>query len=443
LEEIISSSRAYAEARHIELTCKSDFQYLNVWFDKEKMDSIFRNVISNALKYTPDNGKVNISLSETPGTWSVEVKDTGIGIPSSEQNKLFKMHFRGGNAINSKVSGSGIGLLLVWKLVNLHKGKISLHSIENRGCTVKITFYKGNEHLKNAKVVSAKEGATVLTLTDNQANNMPIYDTTQKEQQFASAGQRILIVEDNDELRNYLKQTLSTEYKVQTCTNGKEALGIVKEYNPDLIISDIMMPEMQGDELCTILKNDIDTSHIPIILLTALSNEKHILEGLKTGADDYIVKPFNIGILKATITNLLTNRAILRKKYANPDIVSENDNETDPINYSSNIDWKFISNVKKNIENKMDDPTFNVDVLCAMLNMSRTSFYNKIKALTDHAPADYVRVIRLNKAAQLLKEGTYNVTEIAEKTGFNDAKYFREVFKKHFNVSPTKYKELS
>ncbi|KAA6323305.1 Sensor histidine kinase TodS, partial [termite gut metagenome] len=168
------------------------------------------------------------------------------------------------------------------------------------------------------------------------------------------------------------------------------------------------------------------------------------LEGLRTGADEYIVKPFNIGILKATIANLLVNRAILRRKYGNPDtIIGEGDEENNLINYSNNIDWKFITDVKKNIENKMDDPMFNVDVLCAMLNMSRTSFYNKIKALTDHAPADYVRIIRLNKAAQLLKEGNYNVTEIAEMTGFNDAKYFREVFKKHFNVSPSKYKESS
>ncbi|KAA6318403.1 Sensor histidine kinase TodS, partial [termite gut metagenome] len=315
VEELIASFRAYAEARRIEFTCKSDFQYLNTWFDKEKMDSILRNIISNALKYTPEGGKVNISLSETNDTWSVEVKDTGIGIPSSEQKKLFKMHFRGSNAINSKVSGSGIGLILVWKLVNLHKGKIHLHSVENRGCTIKITFPKGSEHLGNAKKVSPTENPTIILNTNNN-KDLPIYDAM-KEQQTASA-QRILIVEDNDELRDYLRQTLSSEYKIQTCVNGREALSVVKGYSPDLIISDVMMPEMQGDELCAVLKNDIETSHIPVILLTALSNEKHILEGLRTGADEYIVKPFNIGILKATIANLLVNRAILRRKYGNP-----------------------------------------------------------------------------------------------------------------------------
>ncbi|KAA6336674.1 Sensor histidine kinase TmoS [termite gut metagenome] len=439
LEEIVTSFRSYAETRRIELTCKSDFPYLNVWFDKEKMDSVFRNLLSNALKYTPENGKVAISLMETADKWSMEIKDTGIGIPSSEQKKLFKIHFRGSNAVNLKVSGSGIGLILVWKLVNLHKGKITIHSAENRGCVIKTTFFKGNKHLRNAKKLSSEKETNATP--NSGESNLPIYNTIQEQQ--LTAGQKILIVEDNDELRDYLRQTLSSEYIAQTCTNGKEALSTVKEYSPDLIISDIMMPEMQGDEMCSILKNDIETSHIPIILLTALTNEKQVLEGIKTGADEYVVKPFNIGILKAMIANLLINRAILRKKYGNPDAINENEDENDLFNYSNNIDWKFITTVKKNVETKMDDPSFNVDTLCAMLNMSRTSFYNKIKSLTDHAPADYVRIIRLNKAAQLLKDGNYNVTEIAEMTGFNDAKYFREVFKKHFNVNPTKYKELN
>ena len=195
------------------------------------------------------------------------------------------------------------------------------------------------------------------------------------------------------------------------------------------------MPELRGDELCKILKSNIETSHIPIILLTALTDDKSILEGINIGADEYIGKPFNIGILKATITNILTNRALLNKKYANLELQDEDPN----INYSSDIDWKFIAAVKKSVEDNMDNQAFNVDILCNLLNMSRTSFYNKIKALTNQAPADYVRLIRLNKAAALLKENKYSIVEIAEMTGFNDAKYFREVFKKHFKVSPSKY----
>ena len=236
-----------------------------------------------------------------------------------------------------------------------------------------------------------------------------------------------MIVEDNDELRNYLSQTLSEEYVVQVCSNGKEALTIIPEYKPELVISDIMMPEMRGDELCQAIKNNIETSHIPVILLTALNNEKDILSGLQIGADEYVVKPFNIGILKANVANLLANRALLRSKYANLDLDDEEHDE-DCINCSQDIDWKFIANVKKNVEDNIDNPALTVDVLCSLMGMSRTSFYNKLRALTDQAPGDYIRLIRLKRAVQLLKEDTHSITEIAEMTGFSDAKYFREVF---------------
>ena len=443
MEETISAFRSYADIKHINLTYESNFRYLNIWLDKDKMDSILKNIISNALKYTPEGGSVHIFANETDDTWSIEVKDTGIGIPASEQKKLFKMHFRGSNAINSKVTGSGIGLLLVWKLVHLHKGKLSFSSTEGKGSSIKIVFPKGNRHYRkaiqrpkpnNERVVYSAAGVPI-----NTTPALPgIYEKTQELAQNNDNHQKILIVEDNDELREYLRGTLLEQYNIQVCPNGKEALTIVKEYRPNLIISDIMMPEMRGDELCHILKNDIETSHIPIILLTALNTDKNIIEGLQSGADEYIVKPFNIGILRATIANLLTNRALLRRKYADLDL-SNDQNTSDCINCSTDIDWKFIATVKKHVEDNMDNPSFNVDVLCNLLNMSRTSFYNKIKALTDQAPADYIRLIRLQHAAKLLKEQKHTVTEVSEMTGFSDAKYFREVFKKHFNMSPSQY----
>ncbi len=444
LEEIIEAFRSYADIKHINLMYESNFRYLNIWLDKDKMDSILKNIISNALKYTPENGSVHIFASETNDNWSIEVKDTDIGIPASEQKKLFKMHFRGSNAINSKVTGSGIGLLLVWKLVHLHKGKLNFSSTEGKGSSIKITFPKGSKHYRKAiqrpkpsseRVVYSNSGVPVKVIPTTFNN---AYAKTQRQSQDDDKHQKILIVEDNDELREYLRGTLLEDYNVQVCSNGKEALDIVKEYLPNLIISDIMMPEMRGDELCHILKNDIETSHIPIILLTALNTDKNIIEGLQSGADEYVVKPFNIGILRATIANFLTNRALLRHKYANLDL-SDDTEKTDCINCSTDLDWKFIATVKKNVEDNMDNPNFNVDMLCNLLNMSRTSFYNKIKALTDQAPADYIRLIRLKHAAQLLKEQKFTVTEISEMTGFSDAKYFREVFKKHFNMSPSQY----
>lgn len=249
---------------------------------------------------------MQIFVSENNDSWSVEVKDTGIGIPASEQKKLFKLHFRGSNAINSKVTGSGIGLMLVWKLVRLHKGKINLSSVENQGSVIKISFPKDSKRFHKAHLATPSKRRQEITSTTNVPAS--IYENVHKEQN--PNHQRILIVEDNDELRNYLSQTLAEEYTVQNCCNGKEALTIIPEYKPELVISDIMMPEMRGDELCDAIKNNIETSHIPVILLTALNNEKDILSGLQIGADEYIVKPFNIGILKATVSNLLINRAL-------------------------------------------------------------------------------------------------------------------------------------
>ena len=444
MNEIYGAFQQYANIKHINFTYESNFRYMNVWFDKEKMESILKNVISNALKYTPENGSVQIFVSEAADSWSVEVSDTGIGIPANEQKKLFKLHFRGSNTINSKVTGSGIGLMLVWKLVRLHKGKINLSSIENQGSIIKITFPKDSKRYRKAHLTTPnKQRPETKSSNDIPLPAPEIYENTQKNEkkEKKEKNQRILIVEDNDELRNYLSQTLSEDYLIQVCSNGKEALTVIPEYKPDLVISDIMMPEMRGDELCQAIKSNIETSHIPVILLTALNNEKDILSGLRIGADEYVLKPFNIGILKATISNLLANRALLRNKYASLDSEDEENDDDDEeyINYSQDIDWQFIADVRKNIKDNIDNSALTVDVLASLMGMSRTSFYNKLKALTDQSPGDYIRLIRLKHAIKLLKENVHNITEISEMTGFNDVKYFREVFKKHYNVSPSQY----
>lgn len=243
--EIYNAFQQYANIKHINFTHESNFRYMNVWFDKEKMESILKNIISNALKYTPENGNVQIFVSDNTDSWSVEVRDTGIGIPASEQKKLFKLHFRGSNAINSKVTGSGIGLMLVWKLVRLHKGKINLSSVENQGSVIKVSFPKDSKRFRKAHLATlSKQRQENRTLSNVPAPSPEIYENAHKK--LNGEHRRILIVEDNDELRNYLLQTLSEEYTVQTCSNGKEALTIIPEYKPELVISDIMMPENAG-----------------------------------------------------------------------------------------------------------------------------------------------------------------------------------------------------
>ena len=251
---------------------------------------------------------------------------------------MFKLHFRASNAINSKVTGSGIGLMLVGKLVSLHGGKINVESVEHQGTTVKIVFPINNKNLQSSGLKPSSESKIetpeltapgTFKYVVNAANNADL--------------QRILIVEDNDELRSYLISLLSPSYNVQACGNGKEALIIVKEFWPELILSDVMMPEMRGDELCIAIKNDIETSHIPILLLTALGEEKNILEGLAIGADEYIIKPFNVTILRESIKNLLNNRALLRSRYANLEV----DTMVPSAKGTNSLDWKFISDVRK------------------------------------------------------------------------------------------------
>lgn len=439
IDEAINVFKPYANIKQVNLTQRSNFSFQNVWIDKDKMDSILKNLISNALKYTPKGGTVEVITWINDNTWSVEIKDTGIGVPASEQKKLFKMHFRSSNAINSKVTGSGIGLLLVWKLVRIHKGKLNFSSTEGKGTSIKVFFpIKKSLYHKAISQPSNQQERPNYIQSKVPLQPVPV-PASPKPTNLINSLPQVLIVEDNDELREYLQDTLSNEYSMSVCNNGKKALELIKEAQPDLIISDIMMPEMRGDELCKLVKNDIETSHIPVILLTALNAEKNIIKGLQTGADEYIVKPFNIGILRATIANLLNNRAILKRKYASLDISPKETSRENEQNSKHDLDWKFMTTVKEQIESNLNNPKFNVDKLCASLNMSRTSFYNKLKALTDQAPADYIRLIRLQHAAQLLKEQNFNVTEIAEMTGFSDAKYFREVFKKHYKVSPSQY----
>ena len=371
-------------------------------------------------------------MSDTNDSWKVIIKDTGIGIPASEQSKLFKLHFRASNAINSKVTGSGIGLMLVGKLVSLHGGKISVDSVEHQGTTIKIVFPKKN---KTSQSISDEASSKFEALAPvPPAPNVPAKTTATIDDPNL---RRILVVEDNDELRSYLVSSLSSIYNVQACANGKEALIIIKEYWPELVLSDIMMPEMRGDELCVAIKSDIEISHIPVLLLTALGEENNILDGLSIGADEYLIKPFSVKILRANIANLLANRELLRMRYANLDIEAKS--MVPSANGTNSLDWKFISNVKKIVDENINNPEFSVNVLCESSGMSRTSFYCKLKALTGQSPTEFIRGMRLKRATELLKEGEYAINEISDMVGFSETKYFREVFKKYYKMSPSRY----
>lgn len=420
----------YAKQKGLNLQYKSNFEHLDVWIDCNKMDSILRNLLSNALKYTPSGGSVTVEASHTKNNWTVVVTDTGIGIPKQDQKKLFKFLFRGSNATNQLITGSGVGMLLTYRLIKNHEGKISFNSTENVGSSFQLTFpIKSNNYQYKSDSLPQDVSSALLL----QENIDPII--TEKENSEAPL---IMIVEDNNSLRSFLLQSLSAQYRVTGAENGQEAIEKIKKEQPDLILSDVMMPVMSGEELCKIIKSNIETSHIPIILLTALGDREHILRGLETKADMYIVKPFDLTVLKANISNVLENRELIRTRFqqVNPS-PSETEAESS-LPQLSNLDDEFMNKVTALVKEKMS-AELNVDILCAAMNMSRTSFYNKMKALTGIPPADFIRNIRMKEAAILLKSKQYSVTEVAEMVGVSDPKYFTDVFKKFYGVPPSTY----
>lgn len=427
--------KAYAEQKGIDFQYKSSFSSLEVWIDQNKIDSILQNLLSNALKYTSKGGSVIIEAGHNKSRWTLIIKDTGIGIPKEDQKKLFKFLFRGSNATNQLITGSGVGMLLTYRLIKNHEGKISFTSTENVGTTFQLSFPIRSEHYQYRNEEYNGSVAPVL-LQDGISPVMPVVEPLQVTTHPDSP--RIMIVEDNASLRLFLMKSLSDTYQVEGAENGQEAIDKIKIQQPDLIISDVMMSVMDGETMCRTLKSDIETSHIPIILLTALGDKKDILRGLETKADMYIVKPFDLMVLKANISNILENREIIRKKLQQASINIEA--KPEEIDMPTNLDNEFMQKVTTLVkENLGKDLT--VDTLCAGMNMSRTSFYNKIKALTGMAPNDFIRNIRMQEAAVLLKSQKYTVAEVADMMGFADPKYFTDTFKKFYGVPPSIYKK--
>lgn len=437
LSTYLHQFESFAQQKDIQLSYESTFPMLQVWIDVSKMDSILRNLLSNALKYTPQGGKVSMKADATKNTWILTITDTGIGMNKEEQKKLFKYLFRGYNAANQTNTGCGIGMLLTYRLIENHEGKITFNSTENVGTSFQLSFPIRSKNYQYKKV-GHETGKETSPLTASQAAGSGVISQFEvSPTQTDEHRPLILVVEDNTPLRSFIQQSLSDTYQTEGVENGKEAIKFVQERQPDLILSDIMMPVMDGREMCQRLKGNMETSHIPIILLTALGDKEHILEGLEIKADQYLVKPFDVHILKATIHTLLENRKMIRNRFLSAVTALPEETEA-PIELPTSLDDEFIQKVTELVKEGLGK-NFNVDTLCASVNMSRTSFYNKIKALTGIAPAEFIRNIRMQEAALMLKSQRYTVAEVSDKMGFADPKYFTDTFKKFYGVPPSIY----
>ncbi|WP_289751054.1 hybrid sensor histidine kinase/response regulator transcription factor [uncultured Bacteroides sp.] len=403
---------------------------LGVWADTKLLNRILTNLLSNALKYTPAGGKISIRAKAEADKVKIIVSDTGIGISPKEQKKLFTSFFRASNAISSGTPGIGLGLLQAKRLATLLKGDIKVSSVVNQGSEFTLILNK-------ATITNSAASVATPAMERPVTMEAPILCDSDKD--------TLLIVEDNDELRLYMRRIFEPIYCVIDKSNAQEALEYMETQYPSLVLSDIMMPGMQGDEMCNRIKSNPATSGIPVILLTAKTFRTSIIEGLHKGADDYIAKPFDIDILKAKIQTQIENRKRLRQYYTQialrHDLPTSKTIEEMPTIQSSmpnSADSAFVEKATQIVKENISNFEFDIDQLCRDMAMCRTLFHERLKALTGHTPQDFIRIIRLEQAAALLQQGI-PVTDVSIQTGFVNSKYFSTLFKKYFGVQPSRY----
>jgi signal transduction histidine kinase/ligand-binding sensor domain-containing protein/DNA-binding response OmpR family regulator len=427
-EDVSHSFMDIAEKKGIQFSFSSNVSHLEIYFDKDKIEKILFNLLSNAFKYTHDNGQVSIGLvynepvnEEGDGTLAIAVKDTGIGIPADKQEKIFERFFQTDVPASMANQGTGIGLAITKEFVKLHNGIISVKSEPEQGTCFTVLL-----PAKKIYEPAVRATAVPIAVQDMEAIMAEESKKTDKKK-------TVIIVEDNEDLRFYLKDNLKGQYHVEEAVNGKEGWEKIKLLNPDLVVSDIMMPLMDGIELARKIKTETQTAHIPIILLTAMGSEEKQLEGLKVGVNDYITKPFTFEILASRIRNLLAQQKLLQKKF-------QKQIEVNPAEITvTSVDEKFLKQALEAVEKQIDNPGFSVEDISRDMCMNRVTFYRKILSLTGKTPIEFIRSIRLKRAARLLEKSGLSVAEIAYEVGFNSPKVFTKFFKEEFKVLPSQY----
>ncbi|MCD0468784.1 hybrid sensor histidine kinase/response regulator transcription factor [Flavobacterium sp. JAS] len=426
-KNIFDSFKEMAYNKKIKLNFIAEVEDIKGWVDNDKYDKILYNLLSNALKFTNKYGNVDLFIrlkNSTEEILILEVIDDGIGIPLKSQEKIFKRFYQ---ATNSKANntGSGIGLSLVKSLVALHKGSISVESTLGKGSTFTV------EIPIDRISYESKEVFEYALKNDNLSMLIP-EKPVKKIIQSIDLKEKILVIEDNIELRKYLVDYLSDYYKVYDAENGEEGLKICRQIKPILCIADVMMPVMDGLEFCKELKSDEFISHIPVVLLTALAENVDKVKGYETGADGYLVKPFEPSLLKTVIENIIKSRSDLKLKFS-----GEVESKISLLTHSP-IDEEFMEKITGLINDNLGELDLSTEFLCDKLGVSSSKLYRKIKELTDLAPNEFIRTIRLKKSAELLKTKKYNVSEVTNLVGFNDPLYFSRCFKKQFGFPPSK-----
>lgn len=435
VNDITSAFTETAKKKHISFNVTSKVKDLQLWFDTTMLDKVLFNLLSNAFKFTADHGNINVTIGTTSDgeTAIIKVEDDGVGMSEEDAAHAFEIFYQGHS---STFKGTGLGLSLSKQLIELHHGDITLTSEKGKGTCFEINLPIGKSHLQAQEILAEKPGPSniyedeKIYITDIEKVNLK-HDSTTAVQKENS----ILIIEDNDDLRAFLKERLGSHYELHEAATGETGASLAFDIVPDLIISDIVLPGQNGLQLTEMLKHDLRTSHIPIILLTAKSSIEEQIEGIRSQADAFIVKPFNVAYLEETIKTVLKNRAVLREHYT-----SELPAETRS-NSSSKVDRKFINDFTAVVENNIANEHFSVDEISRQIGISRVQLYRKVKALLGYNVNDYILTVRLQKAKYLLLNEELNISEIAFKVGFSSQAYFATVFKSKFGVTPKAFKE--
>ena len=429
-KEIYRAFSEMALRKKIDYRFTSSCKTLEMYIDRGKVDKIVFNLLSNAFKFTPAGGQIELSIetSGTPANCILCVKDTGIGIPKEKQNLLFSRFMQ----VNFSSAGTGVGLSLVKEFVEVHKGKVWYEPNAEKGSIFCVelplseTVYAG-ENFIHSKATDLPEPNVHAEHTPAKESNDPTPETTD------SPSGKILVIDDNSDILDFLSEELCKHFKVTTANDGKEGLEKAIEINPDLIICDVMMPEMDGFEVTRHLKNEFQTCHIPIILLTAHSSSEHQLEGIQCGADAYITKPFSLKYLMSRVNNLIEQREKLKKRFSVSPALEEN------LLSNADKDKEFYELINRILDAHLNNPTFSVDEFSELAGLKRTLFYKKVKGLTGFSPNELIKIKRMKKAAELLSSGKYTVSEVSWQVGIEDPFYFSKCFKAQFGCSPSKW----
>lgn len=437
LKEIYLSFDEFAQDGHYNYTFETSDEEILVYYDRGKLERVFYNLISNAFRYTPNGGSIHLRLQKEDTHIAISVEDSGIGIASENMDKVFDRFFEieKPKANQPYNQGTGIGLSIAKNIVKLHKGSIVVNSEGiNQGSVFQVKLQLGKEHLSEEEIIKDFKFSDDLSLYATQVKKSDLLLKRDIEDLVIDKEREtILIVEDNTPLRSFIKNLLKDDYNILEAENGKVAMKIALKHMPNLIISDVIMPEMVGTELCTQIKTNLKTSHIPVILLTSRSSLIYKVEGLESGADDYISKPFDTKEFILRVKNHLDSTKRLKNKFIH-------ENKLAPAELTlSSMDEELLEKALRIVEEHIDDEQFNIPIFSAELGVSRTMLFTKIKAWTNYTPNEFIIEIRMKRAAQLLEQGKINVSQVSYKVGFRSPKYFAKCFQKKYELTPSQY----